>query len=59
MMLETLHLGDARRGLLLTAGLLVGLVVAFATAALSWEAGAWALGLGLAALVGLAQTCSA
>jgi hypothetical protein len=58
-MLETLHLGDTRRGLLLAAGLMLGLAAAIATAGLSWEAGAWGLGLGLAALVGLAQTCSA
>jgi hypothetical protein len=58
-MLETLRLNDPRRGLLLAAGLLLGLLVALATAGLSWEAGAFGLGLGLAALVGLAQTCSA
>lgn len=58
-MQEMLDLGTSRRGLLLAAGLLLGLAVAFATAGLSWETGAWALGLGLAALVGLAQTCSA
>jgi len=54
-----LHLGETRRGLLLAAGLLAGFAVALATAGLSWEAGAAGLGLGLAALVGLAQTCSA
>ncbi|MCH8993714.1 MAG: hypothetical protein IH959_01950 [Chloroflexi bacterium] len=58
-MIETLRLGDARHGLLLAAGLLLGLAVALATAGLSWQAGAFGLGLGLAALVGLAQTCSA
>ena len=58
-MLETLGLHQPRRGLLLAAGLLLGLVAALATAGLSWEAGALGLGLGLAALVGLAQTCSA
>ena len=58
-MIETLRLGDARHGLLLAAGLLLGLAVALATASLSWQAGAFGLGLGLAALVGLAQTCSA
>jgi hypothetical protein len=58
-MLETLRLQDAGRGLVLAAGLLLGLALAVATAGLSWEAGAYGLGLGLAALVGLAQTCSA
>ena len=58
-MIGTLRLGDARHGLLLAAGLLLGLAVALATAGLSWQAGAFGLGLGLAALVGLAQTCSA
>ena len=58
-MLNTPGLGVARSGLLLAAGLLLGMTVAFATASFSWEAGAWGLGLGLAALVGLAQTCSA
>jgi hypothetical protein len=58
-MLEMLHLHEPRRGLVLVAGLLLGLALALATAGLSWEAGAIGLGLGLAALVGLAQTCSA
>ncbi len=58
-MLRTLGLHESRRGLVLATGLLLGLVVALATAGLSWEAGAFGLGLGLAALVGLAQTCSA
>ena len=58
-MIETLRLNDKKRGLLLAAGLLLGLAAALATAGLSWEAGAYGLGLGLAALVGLAQTCSA
>ncbi len=58
-MLETLRLDEPRRGALLAAGLLLGLAVALATATVSWEAGAFGLGLGLAALVGLAQTCSA
>ena len=57
-MIDTLRLGDARRGLVLAAGLLLGLAVALATAGLSWQTGAFGLGLGLAALVGLAQTCS-
>ena len=55
----TLDLRDASRGVLLAGGLLLGLVLALATAGLSWESGALSLGLGLAALVGLAQTCSA
>ena len=54
----TLDLRDASRGVLLAGGLLLGLVLALATG-LSWESGALVLGLGLAALVGLAQTCSA
>lgn len=58
-MVHTLHFSDARRGLLLAAGLLLGLALAAATAGLSWQAGAGALGFALAALVGLAQTCSA
>ncbi len=58
-MIDALRLGDARHGLLLAAGLLLGLAVALATAGLSWQAVAFGLGLGLAALVGLAQTCSA
>ena len=58
-MLRTLGLYESRRGLVLASGLLLGLTVALATAGLSWEAGAFGLGLGLAALVGLAQTCSA
>ena len=58
-MAHLLQLGDARRGLILAAGLLAGLAVALATAGFSWQAGAAGLGIGLAALVGLAQTCSA
>ena len=58
-MAHLLHLGDARRGLILAAGLLAGLAVALTTAGFSWQAGAAGLGIGLAALVGLAQTCSA
>ncbi len=52
---------DATRGLLLAAGLLLGLGLALTitTTELSWETGAFGLSLGLAALVGLAQTCSA
>jgi hypothetical protein len=62
MMIGHLHLGETRRGLLLASGLLAGLAVALATAGSGlggWEAGAAGLGLGLAALAGLAQTCSA
>jgi hypothetical protein len=58
-MIHTLDLGEGRRGLLLAAGLLLGLALALATASLSWQAGAVGLGFALAALVGLAQTCSA
>ena len=58
-MIGHLHLGETRRGLLLATGLLAGFAAALAMAGLSWEAGAAGLGLGLAALVGLAQTCSA
>jgi hypothetical protein len=58
-MLRTARLDETRRGLLLAAGLLLGLSVALLSAELDWEAGAFGLGLGLAALVGLAQTCSA
>ncbi len=45
--------------MLLAAGLLFGIALALATVGLSWQAGALGLGLALAALVGLAQTCSA
>jgi hypothetical protein len=50
-----------RQGLLLAAGLLLGIALAVATTAggLSWEVGAGALGIGLAAIVGLSNTCSA
>jgi hypothetical protein len=58
-MLDTLRLEDSRRALLLVAGVLLGLLIALATAGLSWQAGAYGLGIGLAALVGLAQSCSA
>ncbi len=52
---------DVTRGLLLAAGLLLGLGLALtiATTELSWQTVATGLRLGLAALVGLAQTCSA
>jgi len=58
-MIGHLHLGETRRGLLLAAGLLAGFAVALSTVGLSWQTGAAGLGLGLAALAGLAQTCSA
>lgn len=58
-MIRALDSSDARRRLLLAAGLLLGLALAVATAGLSWQTGALGLGLALAALVGLAQTCSA
>ncbi len=59
-MIQPLILGDARRGLALAAGLLLGLALAAAAASgLSWQDGALGLGLGLAAIVGLAQRCSA
>ena len=56
-MIRALDPGEGRHGILLAAALLLGL--ALATAGFPWEAGAAGLGLGLAAVVGLAQTCSA
>lgn len=47
------------RGLLLVAGLLLGLALSPIALSTSWESAALGLGIGLAALVGLAQTCSA
>jgi len=41
------------------AGLLAGLALALTALNGEWEAAALGLGIGLAALVGLAQTCSA
>jgi hypothetical protein len=58
-MIRALEPADAKRGLLLAGGLLLGLALALATAGVSWETGALGLGFALAALVGLAQTCSA
>jgi len=58
-MTHVLHLADPRRGLLLAAGAVLGLAIAGATAGVSWEPAAIGLGLALAAIVGLAQTCSA
>lgn len=57
-MIQTLDLSSTKRGLLLAAGLLLGLALALATAGLTWQTGAVGLGFGLAAVVGLAQTCS-
>ena len=48
-----------RGGLLLGVGLLLGSVLVAATLNASWETTALVLGIGLAALVGLSQTCSA
>ena len=59
MITQALEFNGTRRGLLLTTGLLLGLALALATAGLSWQTGAIGLGLALAALVGIAQTCSA
>jgi len=58
-MIGTLAFGEGRRGLLLASGLLFGFALALAMTGLSWQAGALGLGFALAALVGLAQTCSA
>ena len=58
-MIHVLDRTTTKRGLLLVTGLLFGLALALATAGLSWQAGAVGLGFALAALVGLAQTCSA
>ena len=58
-MIEAIDSAHTKRSLLLAIGLLVGLALALATAGLSWEAGAVGLGFALAALAGLAQTCSA
>ncbi len=58
-MIQAPGLTAARHGVLLGAALLLGLGLAAATTGLSWQSGAGGLGLALAALVGLAQTCSA
>ena len=58
-MIHVEHFSDARRGLLLAIGLLLGLAVALGTTGLSWQTGALGLGFVLAALAGIAQTCSA
>jgi len=56
---HVLHHVDTRRGPLVVAGVALGLALAGATAGVSWEPAAIGLGLALAAIVGLAQTCSA
>ena len=58
-MIQTLDFSSTKRGLLLAAGLLLGLALAFATASLTWQTGAIGLGFALAVLAGLAQRCSA
>ncbi len=58
-MIASLDVPDAKRGLLLAMGLLLGLALAGATAGLSWQVGAVGLGFALATLGGLAQRCSA
>ena len=52
-------LPSSRRSLVLIAGLLLGLALTPTTLGTSWEHVALGLGIGLAAIVGLAQTCSA
>ncbi len=58
-MLRVLEQRDARRGVLLTAGLVLGVTLALATAGVSWQNGAVGIGFALAVLAGLAQRCSA
>ena len=58
-MLRVLEQRVARRGLLLTAGLALGVASALATAGISWQSGAVGIGFALAVLAGLAQRCSA
>ena len=58
-MLRVLEQRDARRGLLMTAGLALGVTLALATAGVSWQSGAVGIGFTLAVLAGLAQRCSA
>lgn len=58
-MIRVLEHPGLRRGTLLGLGLAFGLALALATSEASWQAGAVGLGFALAALVGLAQTCSA
>ncbi len=58
-MIHTFTAPTTRGGLLLVVGLLLGTVLVIATLNASWETTALVLGIGLAALVGLSQTCSA
>ncbi len=58
-MIQTIPITETRRRILLAAGLLLGFLLALAAADASWQTGAVGLGFALAALVGLAQTCSA
>ena len=58
-MIQAFEFSSTKRGLLLAAGLLLGLALALATAGLSWQTGAVGLGFALAVLAGLAQRCSA
>ena len=58
-MLRVLEQRDARRGLLMTAGLALGVALALSTAGVSWQSGAVGIGFALAVLAGLAQRCSA
>ena len=58
-MRRVLEQRDARRGLLLTAGLALGIALAVATASFSWQSGAVGIGFALAVLAGLAQRCGA
>lgn len=60
-MLRAIEATGPRQSLLLAAGLLLGVALAVITTAggMSWEVGAGVLGVGLAAIVGLANTCSA
>ena len=58
-MLRVLEQRDARRGLLLAAGLALGVALALALASVSWQHGAVGIGFALAVLAGLAQRCSA
>ena len=58
-MLRVLEQRDVRRGLLMTAGLALGVALALATATVSWQSGAVGIGFALAVLAGLAQRSSA
>lgn len=56
---HAVHTGDAGRAALLLVGALIGSAVALGTLGLSWQTGVVGLGFALAALAGIAQTCSA